>query len=114
MFGMSRPNTTACTTTAATTAAAQDAYNGYAIDAASGHCPGGVTVPAGTYKAIKLDVQLNKIDKKRELEPHKKFRRASVWVSDDPDRLLLRIEASVFIGTVFAELQSVHFADEKP
>ena len=72
-----------------------------------------VAVGAGAYKAIKLDLQLSKIGKKRELEPHKKFRRASVWISDDADRLLLRIEASVFVGTVFAELQSVRFGDEK-
>ncbi len=72
-----------------------------------------VTVPAGAYKAIKLDLQLSKIGKKRELEPHKQFRRASVWISDDSDRLLLRIEANVFVGTVFAELQSVRFTDEK-
>jgi hypothetical protein len=68
-----------------------------------------VTVGAGTYKAIKLDLQLSKVNKKRELEPHKKFRQASVWISDDADRLLLRIEARVFVGTVFAEMQSVHF-----
>jgi hypothetical protein len=68
-----------------------------------------ITIAAGTYKAIKLDVQLYKIGKKLELEPHKKFRRASVWVSDDADRLLLRIEAGIFVGTVFAELQSVRF-----
>ena len=72
-----------------------------------------ITVGAGTYQAIKLDLQLNKIGKKHELAPHKKFRRASVWLSDDADRLLLRIEASVFVGTVFAELESVRFLDEK-
>lgn len=70
-----------------------------------------ITIAAGTYPAIKLDVQLNKIGRKYELEPHKKFRRASVWISDDADRLLLRIEASIFIGKVFAELQSVRFPD---
>jgi len=43
------------------------------------------------------------------LEPHRKFRRGTIWVSDDAERLLLRIEAQVFVGTVFAELQSVHF-----
>ncbi len=68
-----------------------------------------ITIAAGTYPAIKLDVQLQKIGKKLELEPHKKFRRASVWISDDPDRLLLRIEASIFVGKVFTELQSVRF-----
>jgi Protein of unknown function (DUF3108) len=78
----------------------------------SGHSS--ITIAAGTYEAIKLDVQLYKIGKKRELEPHKKFRRASVWVSDDGDRLLLRVEAGIFVGTVFAELQSVRFREVKP
>ena len=68
-----------------------------------------MSVRAGTYTAIKLDLQLKRINKQFELEPHRKFRRATIWVSDDADRLLLRIEAQVFVGTVFAELQSVHF-----
>jgi hypothetical protein len=68
-----------------------------------------LTTPAGTYPAIKLDLELKKVGKRDELEPHKKFRRASVWVSDDSDRLLLRIEASIFVGTIYAELQSVRF-----
>jgi hypothetical protein len=68
-----------------------------------------ISVRAGTYKAIKLDLQLKRINKHLELEPHRKFRFATIWVSDDPERLLLRIEAQVFVGTVFAELQSVHF-----
>ncbi len=73
-----------------------------------------ITVGAGTYPSIKLDLQLYKIGKQRELEPHKKFRRASVWVSDDADRLLLRAEASIFIGTVFAELESARFPASSP
>jgi hypothetical protein len=68
-----------------------------------------ISVRAGTYKAIKLDLQLKRINKQFELEPHRKFRRATIWVSDNADRLLLRIEAQVFVGTVFAELQSMHF-----
>jgi hypothetical protein len=68
-----------------------------------------ISVHAGTYKAIKLDLQLNRIGKHLELEPHRKFRRATIWVSDDRDRILLRIEAQIFIGTVFTELQSVRF-----
>jgi len=70
-----------------------------------------IRVEAGEYRAIKLNVQIKKIGKHNELEPHKKFRHASVWVSDDKDRLLLRIEASIFVGSVFAELQSVQFRD---
>jgi Protein of unknown function (DUF3108) len=68
-----------------------------------------ISVHAGTYKAIKLDLQLKRIGKHLELEPHKKFRRATIWVSDDAERLILRIEAQIFVGTVFAELQSVRF-----
>jgi Protein of unknown function (DUF3108) len=68
-----------------------------------------VRVRAGSYNAIKLDLQLQRIGKKNELEPHRKFRRASIWISDDSDRMLLRIEAQIFIGSVTGELQSAHF-----
>jgi hypothetical protein len=67
------------------------------------------TGPTGTYNSIKLDLQLNKIGKNRELKPHKKFRRATAWLSDDSDRLLLKIQAQIFIGSVQVELQSVEF-----
>ncbi len=73
-----------------------------------------VKVGAGSYPAIKLDLQLSKVNKQRELEPHKKFRQASAWFSDDSDRLLLRIEARIFVGTVFVDLQSVKFAGPRP
>jgi hypothetical protein len=72
-----------------------------------------ISVRAGTYNAIKLDLQLKRIEKNLELQPHRKFRRGSIWVSDDAERLILRIEAQVFVGTVFAELQSVHFDNPK-
>ena len=72
-----------------------------------------VSVHAGTYNAIKLDLQLKRVGKHLELEQHKKFRRATIWVSDDQDRLLLRIEAQIFVGTIFADLQSVHFNDAR-
>jgi hypothetical protein len=68
-----------------------------------------ISVRAGTYNAIKLDLQLKRIGKHHELEPHRKFHRATIWVSDDPERIIVRIEAQMFVGTVFAELQSVRF-----
>ena len=68
-----------------------------------------ISVRAGTYKAIKVDLRLDRVGKHLELEPHRKFRRATIWVSDDRDRILLRVEAQIFVGTVFAELQSVRF-----
>jgi len=39
-----------------------------------------LTVPAGTYNAIKLDLQLSKIGKEHELEPHREFRKAVAWI----------------------------------
>ena len=72
-----------------------------------------ISVRAGTYNAIKVDLQLNKLGKNLELEPHRKFRRANVWISDDADRVILRIEAQIFVGTVFAELQSVRLDNPK-
>jgi hypothetical protein len=72
-----------------------------------------ILVHAGGYNAIKLDLQLKRIGKHLQLEPHRKFRRATIWVSDDAERLLLRIEAQVFVGTVFAELQSMRFDNPK-
>lgn len=68
-----------------------------------------ISVHAGSYNAIKFDVQLKKLGKNLELEPHRKFRKATIWVSDDQDRVPLRIEAQIFVGTVFAELYAVHF-----
>jgi Protein of unknown function (DUF3108) len=72
-----------------------------------------ISVHAGGYNAIKLDLQLHKVGKNLELEAHKKFRRASVWVSDDNTRIPLRVEAHIFIGTVFAELQSFQIESDK-
>lgn len=72
-----------------------------------------ISIPAGTFNAIKCDLQLKKVGKNGELEPHKKFRRGTIWLSDDADRMLLRIYAQIFVGTVFAELQSVRFESAK-
>ena len=73
-----------------------------------------ITLPPGSYDALKLDVQIHRIGKQRELLPHKKLSKATVWLSDDSDRLVLRLEAHIFIGTVFAELQSVQFENGNP
>jgi hypothetical protein len=72
-----------------------------------------ISVRAGNYNAIKLDLKLKRISDHLELQPHKKFRRATIWVSDDALRVILRIEAQVFVGTVFAELQSVRLDNPK-
>lgn len=68
-----------------------------------------ITIAPGSFDAIALDVQLSRVGKDKHLVPYKKFKKATVWLSDNPDRLLLRAEAEVFVGAVFAELQSVEF-----
>ena len=66
-------------------------------------------VVAGDFDAIKCEVKFQRVTKKYELAPHKKFKRAFAWLSDDRERLLLKVEAEVFVGSVWSELQSVKF-----
>lgn len=68
-----------------------------------------IQVRAGKYNALKLDLKVQRIGKKGALEPYKKLKRATVWVSDDDDRMLLRSEGQILIGTVTTELQSLRF-----
>jgi len=70
-----------------------------------------VKVAGATYPAIKCQIKLQGITKALTLEPHKKFKEAFAWMSDDRDRLLLKIKAEIFVGSVWAELTSVKFAD---
>jgi Protein of unknown function (DUF3108) len=63
------------------------------------------------YDAVKLGLKLRAITKKLELEPHAKFKKATAWLSDDRDRLLLKMQAEIFVGSVWTELESVKFAE---
>lgn len=69
-----------------------------------------LTVGAGTYPAIRLSLRLQQVDKKGRLLPAKKFKSAQAWLSDDRHRLLLKVKSEVFVGAVWAELQTVKFA----
>jgi hypothetical protein len=66
------------------------------------------------WDAIACDIKLREIEKDLSLLPHTKFKRAKVWLSDDTDRLLLRIEADVYVGSIFAEMREVKFEETKP
>jgi hypothetical protein len=66
-----------------------------------------IKVKAGTYPAIKVDLKLEKVTSDMKLEPHGKFKRATGWLSDDEDRLPLRMNAQIFVGSVWAELEKV-------
>jgi Protein of unknown function (DUF3108) len=70
-----------------------------------------VKVADTTYPAIKCQIKLQGVTKELTLEPHKKFKEAFAWLSDDRDRLLLKIKAEIFVGSVWAEMTSVKFAN---
>lgn len=56
---------------------------------------------------IKLDIKLQKIDTfKLSLKEYKKLKKATLWISDDKDRVMVELRSKVFIGDVRAVLQS--------
>jgi hypothetical protein len=63
-----------------------------------------IRVKAGAYPAIKMDLRLEKVTRDMTLAPHGKFKHATAWLSDDQDRLPLRLNAQIFVGTVWVEL----------
>lgn len=58
-------------------------------------------------KVMRFSLGIDWIGKDYSLRPHRKFNRGTVWVSDDDMRLPLRVEVKVFVGSVFAELESL-------
>lgn len=65
---------------------------------------------AGTKRAtIKLNLQLWRISKALTLDPHGKFKRAAIYLSDDADRMLLRVEGELTVGSVWCELDKLEF-----
>ncbi len=70
-----------------------------------------LTIAGVQRPAIKLDLRLHRINLKKDsrLEPHGKFQNGTVWLSDDADRIPLRAEVNIFVGYVFAELESINF-----
>lgn len=56
--------------------------------------------------AIKLNVQMTKIMKDLSLKPYKKMKTATLWISDDEDRIPLELRVAAFIGDVRMTLTS--------
>ncbi len=73
-----------------------------------------VKVKAGEFAAIECALKLEKIKKDGTLEPRKGFKSAHAWISDDANRLLIKAESEVFIGSVSLELEQVTFPDAAP
>ena len=72
---------------------------------------GKIQVKAGEFPAFEYSVSLEKINKFGELEARKGFKDGHAWISDDADRLILKVQADVFVGTVTSELESLQFTD---
>ncbi len=70
-----------------------------------------IHVAGATRDAIKLDIHLRRINLKKveQLERYGKFQNGTIWLSNDADRIPLRVEINIFVGYVFAELESVAF-----
>lgn len=70
-----------------------------------------ITISGSPREALKLDLRIRRINLKKgeTLEPHGKFQSGTVWLSNDADRVPLRAEVNIFIGYVFAELESITF-----
>lgn len=69
-----------------------------------------VDVAGRKWDAIKMDLKLWKVDDDDlELKPYTKFKRATGWISDDKDRLLLKVQADISVGSVWTELDRVEF-----
>ena len=64
------------------------------------------------WKTIVCDLQLSRIGEDFSLTPHKKFRKATAWLSDDSDRVLLKAEAEIMVGTIWCELRRISFPEK--
>ena len=64
-----------------------------------------VTVKAGRFQAITCDFKLEEVGADQQLVPHQKFTNATLWVSDDADRIPLKVNSEIFVGSVMLELE---------
>ncbi|MEO6052547.1 MAG: DUF3108 domain-containing protein [Chthoniobacterales bacterium] len=64
-------------------------------------------------KVFRLTIDINKINlqgaNKGALQPHSKFRRGTIWITDDADRMPVRAEVDIFVGYVYGQLESIQF-----
>jgi hypothetical protein len=78
--------------------------------------PEKIPIAGSPRDALRLGIKIQSVNTKKAnaLEPHRKFRSGTLWLSNDTDRILLRAEVQVFVGYVFAELASFQRADSLP
>lgn len=68
-----------------------------------------VSVKAGTFKTVKLDVSLHDTEKENEDEKSasEKYRTIHVWISQQCPRVPVKMRSQVFVGSVTAELTAL-------
>lgn len=66
-----------------------------------------IQVAGQSWPAVKVNLRLQTVSRDLALGPHKKFRKASAWLSDDRERWLLKATTEVFVGSVWVELERV-------
>lgn len=71
-----------------------------------------IKVGGQSHDGVRLGIKLRRVSKKLELQAHDKFKRATAWLSDDSDRMLLKVEAEISVGNVWVELRTVQFTAE--
>lgn len=66
-----------------------------------------IKVAAGKFDAAKVELKIHRLSggKKKRERTAEKYDEVVAWVSTGPNRLPLRLESSVFVGHVFAELE---------
>jgi hypothetical protein len=68
-----------------------------------------IKVAGAKRPTIQLNLKLWKITKDLTLDTHGKFKRAAIYLSDDADRMLLKVEGELTVGSVWCELEKVEF-----
>src|SRR5262249_11984226 len=67
--------------------------------------PEEISVPAGRFRALRVIPTVWKVEGRA--EPDTRLREATIWVTDDPARALLRIRGEVSIGSVTLDLVKI-------
>jgi hypothetical protein len=66
------------------------------------------------YQAIRLGVDIRKINSDRTLQAYDKMKKATIWLSDDEFRLPLEVQADIFVGFISARMTERKWLKEKP
>jgi hypothetical protein len=67
-----------------------------------------------TFDAIRLGIEIRKINSDRTLQTYEKMKKATIWLSDDEFRLPLEVQADIFVGYISARMTSREWLADAP